>query len=137
MNGVLVDSSVWIDYFGGNTWSSRESDMLDDLIHNTDIEIYICPQVYQEFLQGIRDDYEFETMKNAIADFTMLEFDTLEIYNTAIDLYRSLRKKGITIRKPNDCLIASYGMLANVPVLFKDRDFHFICDNTSLQKYTT
>jgi predicted nucleic acid-binding protein len=120
MKNVLVDTSVWIDFFNENT--SRESDILQELIENNDV-VYICPAVYQEILQGIRNEKTFKEIKIILQDFSMLGFEIMEVTNIAIEIFRSLRKKGITIRKSNDCLIAAYAVLGDLYLLYKDRDF--------------
>ena len=121
MKHVLVDTSVWIDFFNENTMSAT-SEVLQKLIENNDV-IYICPTIYQEILQGIRDDNTFKEIKNILQIFNMLKFNIMEVTDTAIEIYRKLRKFGITIRKSNDCLIAAYAILGNLHLLHKDRDF--------------
>ena len=130
MKHVLVDTSVWIDFFNAKT-TSPEAELLQQLIENKHI-IYICPVIYQEILQGIRDDGTFEDIKNILHDFNMLKFNIMEVTNTAIEIYRRLRKAGITIRKSNDCLIASYAILGDVYLLHKDRDFNEIAKQFKL-----
>jgi predicted nucleic acid-binding protein len=66
----------------------------------------------------------------------MIAFPWMDITNRAIDIYRTLRKKGITIRKSNDCLIASYAILSDRKLLHKDRDFTQIAEGTNLQLFT-
>ena len=121
MKHVLVDTSAWIDFFNENT-ASPTSELLQKLIEDNDA-IYLCPPIYQEILQGIRNDDTFEHIKKILQDFTMLHFDVMDVTDMAIEIYRKLRKSGITIRKSNDCLIASYAMLGNLHLLHKDRDF--------------
>jgi len=87
MKHVLVDTSVWIDFFNEKTMSPA-SGILQKLIENNDV-IYICPTIYQEILQGIRDDKTFEDIKNILQDFNMLKFNIMEVTNTAIEIYRN------------------------------------------------
>lgn len=63
----------------------------------------------------------------------MLQLDPVEAAVGAADLYRSLRKKGVTIRKPNDCLIAYYALFYDVSVLHNDVDFEQIAQHTQLR----
>jgi predicted nucleic acid-binding protein len=63
----------------------------------------------------------------------MLALDPIEAAIGAADLYRSLRKKAVTIRKPNDCLIAYYALAHNLPVLHNDVDFDQIARHSSLR----
>jgi predicted nucleic acid-binding protein len=82
---VLVDTSVWIDFFNENV--SPESDILQELIENNDA-VYICPAIYQEILQRIRNDKTFEEIKGILQDFNMLDFEITDVTNIAIDIYR-------------------------------------------------
>jgi predicted nucleic acid-binding protein len=131
MRHVLVDTSVWIDFFNEKTMTP-EAEILQKLIENNNV-IYICPTIYQEILQGIRDDNTFEDIKNILCDFNMLEFNTIDVANTAIEIYRKMRKSGITIRKSNDCLIAAYAILGDLYLLHKDRDFEEIANHVKLK----
>ena len=133
MKHVLVDTSAWIDFFNGNT-ASPTSEILQKLIEGDDA-IYLCPPIYQEILQGIRNDSTFENIKNILQSFNMLHFDLMNVTDMAIDIYRKLRKSGITIRKSNDCLIASYALLGNLYLLHTDRDFDEMTKGTRLKIY--
>lgn len=63
----------------------------------------------------------------------MLQLDPVEAAVGAADLYRTLRKKGVTIRKPNDCLIAHYALSYDIPLLHYDVDFEQIAQHTPLR----
>ena len=130
---LIVDSSVWIDGFSPKA-KTPEKELLVQLIRK-DYPIYLCPIIYQEVLQGIRDDKVFEQIKYILQQFVMINMDLLRVTNHAVDLYRSLRKKGITIRKPVDCLIASYAILADMYLLHKDDDFTKISKGCNLKIY--
>ena len=80
-----------------------------------------------------RDDNTFEDIKNILQDFNMLKFNIMEVTNTAIEIYRKLRKTGITIRKSNDCLIAAYAILGDLYLLHKDRDFEEMAKQIKLK----
>ena len=86
-------------------------------------------------MQGVRDDKALEEMRLFLSDFVMLDNDIMAVAEKTISLYRSLRKKGVTIRKTNDCMIASYALLNNVPILQIDRDFSLIAENSPLELY--
>ena len=131
MKHVLIDTSVWIDFFNEKPMSPK-SEILQRAIINNDV-IYICPTIYQEILQGIRDDKTFENIKNILQDFNMLKFNIMELTNLAIEIYRKLRKTGITIRKSNDCLIAAYAILGDLYLLHKDRDFEEMANQFNLK----
>jgi hypothetical protein len=125
VKGVLVDTSVWIDYFNGI--KSRETDLLDYYIR-TDYPVCICPTILQEILQGFREDKDYSIVKESLLVFDMLDADPIDAAIGAADIYRKARKQSITIRKSNDCLIAYYATYHNVPILQKDRDFPMLSD---------
>jgi len=129
----LVDSSVWIDFFNRKS-KSPEKEALERLIAN-DYALYLCPAVYQEVLQGIRDDRAFEETKYILQYYGMVDVHLMAAANHAVNLYRGLRKKGITIRKPVDCLIASYAMLGDLHILHNDNDFNQIAKGSGLKIY--
>ena len=129
---IIVDSSVWIDFF--NYYQSKEADELQNLIvHNNINNIFICPVIYMEILRGIKDDNTFYDVKEILLNFSILNNEIMEITDNAIKIYRMLRKKGITIRKQNDCLIASYAILNNIQIFHKDHDFELISKETKLK----
>jgi len=130
---LIVDSSVWIDSFNSKT-QTPEKQSLKTLIQN-DYPIYLCPIIYQEVLQGIRDDNKFEQVKFSLQQFKMIDIDLLYVTNYAIGLYRHLRKNGITIRKSVDCLIASYAILSDMHLLHNDSDFTQIAKKSDLKVY--
>ena len=130
---LIVDSSVWIDSFNPKI-KSTEKEILRQLIFN-DYPIYLCPVIYQEVLQGIREDKIFEEVKYILQQYKMIEIDLMDVTNYAISLYRRLRKKGITIRKSIDCLIASYAILEDMYILHNDSDFTQIAKESKLQIY--
>lgn len=127
---VLIDSSAWIGYFND---FSPVADVVEKLIRNG--EVVLCPIVWTEILQGIRDDKILEEMRLFLSDFVMLDNDIMSVAEKTVSLYRSLRKKGVTIRKTNDCMIASYALLNAVPILQIDRDFSLIAENSPLELY--
>lgn len=130
MGQVIVDTSVWIDCFRGIN-NARTQLVLEGLTY-TD-RITITPTILQEVLQGIRDDRALERAKTNLLSVSMLRLDPVEAAIGAADLYRTLRKKGVTIRKPNGCLIAYYAVFYDLPVLHNDIDFDQIARFTALR----
>jgi len=98
-----------------------------------EFNICICPIIYQEILQGIRNDEIYLEIKEYLNSMTILKDDIMDVSNLAIDIYRNSRKSGITIRKSNDCLIASYAIINDIPILHNDKDFEFISQFTNLK----
>jgi predicted nucleic acid-binding protein len=130
---LIVDSSVWIDSFNPKI-KSTEKDILRQLIFN-DYPIYLCPVIYQEVLQGIREDKTFDEVKYILQQYRMIDIDLMDVTDYAINLYRHLRKKRITIRKSVDCLIASYAILKDMYILHNDSDFTQISKESKLKIY--
>jgi predicted nucleic acid-binding protein len=65
----------------------------------------------------------------------MIDIDLMDVTDYAINLYRHLRKKGIAIKKPVDCLIASYAILGDMYLLHNDGDFTQIARESKLKIY--
>jgi predicted nucleic acid-binding protein len=126
---ILVDSSVWIDYFKGNpTW---QTDLLDDCLSN--VPIIMGDLILTEVLQGFRSDKDFEKAKSFLS---ALPFRQMGGYNVAIQSaknYRKLRKAGITVRKTIDVIIATFCIVEGLTLLHDDRDFDPIASNFPLK----
>ena len=116
---IVVDSSVWIDFFNGV--STPEVDRLDALLGETPLAI--GDLILVEVLQGFRNERDVATARQLFRYLALLPL--LEGSNPwkAADNYRQLRRKGITVRKTIDGIIATACIEANLPLLFSDRDF--------------
>ena len=116
---ILVDSSVWIDYFNGI--SSPESDFLDRAL-DTDA-ICIGDIILAEVLHGFRKDSDFRSARELLTSLPVYHILTPELALISADYYRKLRKRGITVRKSVDVWIATFCIETKLPLLFRDRDF--------------
>ncbi len=116
---ILVDTSVWIDYFNGI--DSLETDTLDKALGNETVAI--GDLILIEILQGFRTDKQYNMAKELLEPLQKFDMLGLDIAVRTADNYRKLRKKGITIRKTADVIIATYCIENNIPLLFTDRDF--------------
>lgn len=125
----LFDSSVWIDH-KKNRLSGQAEQLRQDLLLN---KVCICPVIIQEVLQGVRSDRESDDLIDAFKGIRTLNWDATEAAISAATLYRQLRQKGITVRKPNDCLIASFALYFNAELCHNDRDFDQIAAHTGLK----
>lgn len=116
---ILVDSSVWIDYFNGiHTW---QTDLLDDYLSN--VPVVIGDLILTEVFQGFRFDKDYETAKTLLS---ALPFRQIGGYNVALQSarnYRRLRKAGVTVRKTIDIIIATFCIIEGLTLLHDDRDF--------------
>lgn len=124
-SGVLVDTSVWIHFFNGV--ESLQVEYLRQGVQDDEL-LYVCPIIIQEVLQGIRSDKDYENVKDSLLAFPVTDWDPIEAAIAAADLYRDLRKKGVTIRKSNDCLIAAFAQRFDLAVLHVDRDFSIMAE---------
>jgi predicted nucleic acid-binding protein len=116
---LLLDSSVWIDaYKGRPTEATRFVEMRDE--HE---EIATTGIIFQEVLQGFREQSEFERMRDVMWSALILEPRELSTYEVAAQLYRTARASGLTIRSPNDCLIAAIALEHGALLVHNDRDF--------------
>ncbi len=130
MAAVLFDTSVWIDFLNGK--KTRETDYLSSFFSKNS-PICLCPPVYREVLQGIRDNNDFLRVKT---DFDQLEHLYIHPYDASLgaaNLYRFLRRKGITISKSVDCLISYYAIHYKIPIVHNDRDFNLISKHSELK----
>ena len=117
---ILVDSSVWIDYFNGKR--SWQTDLLDNYLSN--VPIIMGDLILTEVLQGFKSDKDYEAAK---AFLNALPFRQMGGYNVAIQSaqnYRRLRKAGITVRKTIDIIIATFCIIEELTLLHDDHDFN-------------
>src|SRR4030043_1583617 len=116
---VLVDTTVWIDFFAAK--STPEVAELERML-NEEEDICTCGIILTEVLQGIRGDEDYQRTLSRFNTFLFLPMNH-PAFVRAADLYRSLRRRGITIRKPVDCIIASVAIEHDIALLHNDRDF--------------
>ena len=126
---TLVDTTVWIDFFTGKV--NPQVDILELLISEGQ-DICICGMVLTEVLQGVREEKQYKKIDSYFQSLLFLPM-TKEMHLHAADIYRSLRKKGITIRKPIDCMIASVAIAHKIQLLHNDKDFDPIAKHCHLK----
>ena len=127
---LIFDTSVWIDFLKGK--NNPESDLLTSYIDNED-QVLLIPTILQVVLQGIREDTQYRQIKEIFSYFTVLQLPPVQAAIGAAELYRGLRKKGVTIRKSNDCLIAFYAIEFSTSLVHLDSDFELICKHSKLK----
>ena len=126
---VLVDSSVWIDYFGDVI--SAQVERLDGLVGRK--QALTGDLVLAEVLQGVRSDREFRIVRDALLTLDGVQLCSAALAVKSASNYRTLRRLGVTVRKTIDCLIATWCIEHGVPLLFSDRDFQPFVDHLGLQ----
>ena len=116
---ILVDSSVWIDYFRGTV--TPQSDRLDELLGT--VPLAIGDLVLVEVLQGFSSDKEFNQAKKLLSSFKQVDLGGHDIAIQAAKNYRTLRSLGVTVRKTIDTVIATRCIESGYTLLHSDRDF--------------
>lgn len=123
----LVDTSVWVKHFS-------KADPFDlRMVCGPDDRV-LCPPVYQELLQGIREDGTFRDLRTILGAGEMVENPmSLAVWTEAAELYRSARRRGLTIRSSVDCLIAVCALRHHLTILHSDRDYDALAQISSLK----
>ena len=116
---ILVDSSVWIDYFRGLV--TPQTGQLHALLAAEPLAI--GDLILAEVLQGLSGERDFEEARKLLTTLTVVDLVGQEIAIQAARNFRTLRGMGITVRKTVDCIIATRCIESNYDLLHKDRDF--------------
>ena len=116
---IIVDSSVWVDYFNGR--NTPQTTRLDAVLGLEPLAI--GDLILTEVLQGFRTDADFVQARALLLSLTVFELLGLEIAIRSAEHYRALRKRGITIRKTADVVIATFCIVKGHSLLFSDKDF--------------
>jgi predicted nucleic acid-binding protein len=116
---ILVDSSVWIDYFKGIITPQTEA--LDSLLGNE--PLIIGDLILTEVLQGFDDDRDFNQARKMLTSLIVIELGGKEIAIQAAKNFRALRSLGVTVRKTIDTVIAARCIESGYDLVHNDRDF--------------
>jgi len=129
---ILVDTSVWIDFLRGRDTMHRR--MLHDLIEN-DEDLCITGIILTEILQGIKNDKTCDELKEYLLEFPIYNPTGIDTYIDAAHLYRKCAKKGKTVRKTIDCIIAAIAIENDLIVFHNDADFDHIAASAGLKTF--
>jgi len=116
---VIVDTTVWIDYLGGVT--NKETEWLHEALHRERLaltDLNLC-----EVLQGVRDERVAKDVERRLLTLEVFDTGGIEVARDAARNYRALRRRGYTVRRTIDCLIASFCIREQHSLLHRDRDF--------------
>jgi predicted nucleic acid-binding protein len=116
---VIVDTTVWVDYFHGV--DNSETQWLDTELDRQRLgltNIILC-----EVLQGVRDDVVAKAVERSLLKLEVFEPGGIALAREAAHNYRTLRSRGYTVRKTIDCLIATFCLRGDHSLLHRDRDF--------------
>lgn len=126
---IVVDSSVWIDFFNGV--NTPEVERLDGLLGVTPLAI--GDLILVEVMQGFRNEKDVATARQLFRSLALVPMLGGRNAWKAAENYRQLRRRGITVRKTIDGIIATACIEANVPLLFSDRDFQPYVEHLGLE----
>ena len=116
---IMVDSSVWIDFLGDEI----TPEVAELALHIKHGKVLMGDLVLAEVLQGIRSDREFRMVRRSLTALDVSRLVDPAIAVKSAQNYRFLRKLGITVRKTVDCLIATWCIENDIPLLHSDKDF--------------
>ena len=117
---LLVDTSVWIDFFAGR--DTPQTRFFKGAVRES-ADVVLTGVILAEILQGVPSDSRFDRLRKDLSSFRILQPESEDTYVQAARLYRTGRKRGVTIRSLIDCLIAAIAMEHGATVLHKDRDY--------------
>jgi len=121
---MLVDSSVWIDFLRGTL--SAETQLLQETLQQGE-SLWLAPPILQEVLQGAESSERFNRWDRVLGELPMvIDSDLRALTRESAKLYARCRWGGFTPRSANDCLIATYAIRFQLPLLHRDRDFQHI-----------
>jgi len=126
---LLVDTSVWIDFFSGH--GSREAEFLSSCLAD-DVDIVVPGLVLSEVLAGLGSETEAERIAVLLAALHCAPESTSDDYKIASAVFRACRRAGAAVGSVVDCLIAQVCMRNGYTLLSKDRDFRRIAAHSNL-----
>lgn len=127
---IVVDTSVWIDFFANR--DTAQVAYLSACLDDGTPEVALTDVILTEILQGLRTDREVRRVDEHLSVFEVLRLRDLADFRRAAALYRSARRRGVTVRRTNDCLIAAVCVREQVPLLHTDSDFDHLATATDL-----
>lgn len=133
MERAIFDTSVWINFSKGI--ENPQALMLEDYLKNSPRLIFLTPTVLQEFLMGLRTEKDVFKYQSQFSYLNLFKPDWEKTSISAAKLYFDLRKKGVTIRKSTDCLIAQIAIENDVLLVHNDTDFELIAQNSPLRTF--
>lgn len=118
---ILVDSSVWIDLFRGD--HTPQTQLTLSILQSGDEELAVADFILLEVLQGFRSEKQAQAAFQAFSGLPCFTLSGKPLAVLAASNYRRLRQKGLTIRSTIDCLIASFCVKNDIPLLHCDHDY--------------
>jgi predicted nucleic acid-binding protein len=126
---ILVDSSVWIDYFRGTV--TPQTEKLDSLLGVEPIAT--GDLILTEVLQGFTSERDFNQARTLMTSLVIVDLGGREVAIQAARNFRTLRALGVTVRKTIDTVIATRCIESGLALLYSDRDFDPFVEHLGLQ----
>jgi len=126
---IVVDSNAWADFFNGT--QTPHAERLAAILEERE-DVAVLPIIVTEVLQGFRTDAGFESARRVLVGLSIIQ-PTMESHVRAARLFRSLRRKGVTVRGAVDCIIAQTCLDIGALLLSPDADFEHIARHSSLR----
>ena len=126
---MVIDSNTWVDFFNGI--GSTHVQRLDDALQAEE-DIAVIPIIITEVLQGFRTDAGFKQAQRVLVSLPVI-LPTVDGHVRAARLFRSLRRRGVTVRGAVDCIIAQTCLNIEAELLSPDADFEQIARHTPLR----
>ncbi len=130
---IVVDTSVWVDVI--NEVETQQASRCIQLLEDG-APVALTDVVLTEILQGFREERDARKVERHLRAFPVLRLESLDDFALAAKLYRVARRRGVTIRKTLDCLIAAPCVRDRVPILHADDDFDRLASCTELEVFT-
>jgi predicted nucleic acid-binding protein len=126
---ILVDSSVWIDYFRGT--ATPQAEKLESLLGTEPIAT--GDLILTEVLQGFISDRDFNQARKLLTSLVVVDLVGQDIATQAAKNFRALRALGVSVRKTIDTVIATHCIENRLPLLYSDRDFDPFVEHLGLR----
>ena len=126
---IIVDSNTWADFFNGD--SNPHVQRLDTALEGEE-DLAVVPVIITEVLQGFRTDSGFQRARRVLVALPVIQ-PSVDCHVRAARMFRSLRKKGITVRGAVDCIVAQTCLDVDAELLSPDADFRCIAEHTPLR----
>jgi predicted nucleic acid-binding protein len=130
---LVVDSSVWIDFF--NNAEHPAVDLLQQLLDHGEVRLVVPDLVLFEVLRGFRQEHSHRQARRLMESLSVEAAGGVDVALAAAQHYRSLRAQGVTVRSPIDVLVASFCIERDYALLHRDRDFQAFEDLRGLRSW--
>jgi predicted nucleic acid-binding protein len=131
---ILVDSSAWIEFLRAT--DSAVAQRLAEAI-DADEDVATTGLVLLEILAGARDEQQVRDLRRLLARCEFVPLDEPSDHEAAAAIYRACGRRGETVRRLPDCLIAAVAIRRGMQLLHRDTDFDVIAGHSGLESVNT